>query len=117
DATAAGVSLDDFLAVDDDGPFSLHDPAALTRVLEDAGWTDVTVEQHTLGLPVGGGLPPGDAAEVALDVGPAPVLLTGMTDDLRHEAARAIADAFAAHVNDDGYVVLSGCVNVVTATR
>jgi SAM-dependent methyltransferase len=116
-ATGAGIDLDAFVATDDDGPFSLHDPAAVTRLLEGAGWLDVAVEQHVRPLPFAGGTSPAVAAEAALDVGPTRMVLTGLADDVVAAAQQAIGEAFAAHVDADGHVALAGAVNIVTARK
>ena len=116
-ATAAGVDLDDIVAADADGPFSLHDRAATARLLEGAGWADVSVEQHRLELPFAGGASPADAAVAALDYGPTRLVLSGMDEDVLDAAKRAISDAFADHVDNDGRIVLSAAINVVSATR
>ncbi|MGH3994172.1 MAG: class I SAM-dependent methyltransferase, partial [Pseudonocardiaceae bacterium] len=55
---------------DDDGPFSLYDPATVTALLTGAGWSHVTCTPHRLMLPFGGGLDPATAARSALDLGP-----------------------------------------------
>ena len=114
---ASGVELDEFLARDDEGPFSLSDTTQLTALLHDAGWSDVEIERHTLDLPFGGGLSPVDAAAAALDFGPTRILLTGAGDDVIRAAQDAIAEAFAAHLDGDRHVVLSAGVLIVTATR
>jgi ubiquinone/menaquinone biosynthesis C-methylase UbiE len=116
-STAAGVDLDVVVAADADGPFSLHDRAATARLLEDAGWADVSVEQHLLGLPFAGGASPADAAVAALDYGPTRLILSGMDEDVLDAAKRAISDAFADRVDNDGRIVLSAAINLVTARR
>ena len=99
------------------GPFSLHDRAATARLLEGAGWADVSVEQHLLELPFAGGTSPADAAVAALDYGPTRLVLSGMDDDVLDAAKRAISDAFADHVDNEGRIVLSAAINLVTASR
>jgi ubiquinone/menaquinone biosynthesis C-methylase UbiE len=114
---STGVSLDDLVASVDDSAWSLHDAAALVDLLERAGWRHVVVEDHSLAFPLGGGVPPAAAAKVALDVGPTRVLLTGLDDDVRDAAERAMIDALANYVDGDGNVVLSGRIHIVTANR
>jgi SAM-dependent methyltransferase len=114
-ATGGGIDLDVFIATDDDGPFSLHDPAAVTDLLEHAGWRDVAVEPHVCPLPFAGGTTPAAAAEAALDFGPTRMVLTGLDDDLVGAAQEAIGEAFAAHVDGNGQVALAGAINLVTA--
>lgn len=114
---ANGTDLEAFLAIDDEGPFSLSDTAQLTTLLNDAGWGDVDIDRHDLELPFGGGLSPSDAAAAALDFGPTRIALTDADPELIRAAQDAIATAFADHVDGDGHVVLSAGVLVVTARR
>lgn len=116
-STAAGVDLDDFVATDGDGPFSLHDPVVTAGLLDRAGWSDIAIEHHVLALPFAGGAPPAVAAGAALDFGPTRLVLSGMDDDVVRAAEGTIGEAFADHIDDDGRVTLSGAVNLVTATR
>lgn len=101
----------------DGGPFSLGDADAVRTLLTDAGWSDVTVTPHRLDLSFGGGLPPDDAAAAATDFGPTRIALDAMDDAGRADAVAAIADAFAAHTDANGHVVLAAEPIVVTARR
>lgn len=116
-STAEGVDLDDFVATDDEGPFSLHDPVAVNSLLARAGWSDIAIEHHSLALPFAGGAPPAAAARAALDFGPTRLVLSGMDDDVVRSAESAISKAFADHIDDEGHVVLSGAINLVTGAR
>jgi hypothetical protein len=60
---------------------------------------------------------PETGAGSALEVGPTRVLLAGMPDDVIEAARNAIGEAFSHHVDDDGHVVVSGRINLVTARR
>jgi ubiquinone/menaquinone biosynthesis C-methylase UbiE len=115
--TAAGGDLDQIMANDQEAAFSLHDPNAITRLLERGGWSRVRVEAHVLALPFAGGMGPAAAAEAALDFGPTRQLLTGMDDDVLRAAVGAISEALSAHLDGDGQVVLSGAINLVTAVK
>jgi SAM-dependent methyltransferase len=110
-----GVSVE--VPPDDEGQFSLHDPAAVTALLTQAGWADVECTPHRLTLPVGGGLDPASAADAALDFGPTRHVATRLADDDRAAAVAAIAAAFADHVDSSGHVHLDAQVLIVTATR
>lgn len=101
----------------DDGPFSLHDPDAVTALLQGAGWVDVACATHDLSLPFGGGLDPRAAARSALEIGPTQRVLAGVDDAVRDRAREAVAEALAAWVDTGGRVVLGGRVVVVTAHR
>jgi SAM-dependent methyltransferase len=115
-AATGDVDIDGVVPADDQGPFSLHDPAAIRALLEQAGWSKVNVDQHLLPMPFAGGAPPDVAATAALDFGPTRLLLQDADDDLIDAAVKAIADAFSEHVDSHGHVVLAGAINVVTGT-
>lgn len=115
-ATSDGTDLEAFVATDDEGPFSLHDPVVTTALLEDAGWRDVETAAHLLSLPFGGTLAPDAAAAAALGFGPTRLLLAGQPPAAVAAAEAAIAAAFADHLVD-GHVVLAGAVHLVTALR
>ena len=116
-STGAGVDLDAFLAADDDGPFSLHDPVAVAAMLAGAGWTDVGIAPQVLALPFAGGVTPAAAAEAALDFGPTRLVLSGQDAAVAAAARDAIAEAFADHTDADGNVALTGAIHVVTARK
>ena len=117
DSTANGVDLDEFVAIDGDGPFSLCDPIATSTMLERAGWSDIVIAPRSLLLPFAGGALPAAAAEAALDFGPTRLVLSGLGDDVVGAAQASISEAFADHVDRDGRVMLSGAINLVTASR
>lgn len=110
---ALGVVGENADLPDDAGPFSLHAPRPL---LEAAGWGDVEVVRRTLMLPFAGGLSPEAAAVAALDFGPVRTITTDLDERSRDAVKAAIAQAFEGHVDAGGHVVLSGQVNVVTAS-
>lgn len=114
--TANGVDLEVFVATDDEGPFSLHDPVAVTALLEGAGWTGISVEPHVLRLPFPGDTHPA-AARAALDFGPTRMMLSGLDDGVVAAAQDAIAEVLAEHLDADGQVVLAGTINLVTAAK
>lgn len=101
----------------DGGAFSLHDPGAVTSLLEHAGWRDVRIEHHDVALRLGGGTDPAGAANDALGVGPTRIATDGIDDALRAKVLARIEAVFADHVDQDGEVVMGGRVLVVTATR
>jgi SAM-dependent methyltransferase len=100
---------------DEPGPFSLADETHVRRVLGDAGWADVVVDELTLEEPH----PAGAAEEVAaLVVGQAPPLAMGLAEhpDRAAEVIGLLAEAYRPFERD-GSVVVAGSVNIVSATR
>lgn len=103
---------------DDDGPFSLHDPAVVTALLTGAGWSGVTCTPHRLSLPLGGGLDPASAAAAVFDSGPLRLVTIQLErDDDRIAVTEAISAALAGHVDGRGHVHLGARILLVTATR
>lgn len=102
---------------DDEGPYSLHDPAVIAELLTGAGWAEPATVAHRVALPFGGGVGPAEAADAALDFGPARVVTAGLGDADRARVVAAIAEAFADHLDADGHPVLEGTVLLTTARR
>jgi ubiquinone/menaquinone biosynthesis C-methylase UbiE len=100
---------------DDQGPFSLHDPAIVTALLTTTGWSDVTCMPHRLRLPLGGGLDPASAATAVYDCGPVRLVTAQLGEDHRAAVTAAITAALADHVGPDGHVHLGAKILVVTA--
>lgn len=116
-ALGALPHLADAAPPDDEGPFSLGDPAALAALLSLAGWDEVEIVPHRLPLPFAGGADAPTAARAALDFGATRTLLDGRPADEVAAAEAAIAIAFEPHLDEHGHVVLTGAVQVVTARR
>ena len=115
--TSDGVDLDEVIAADAKGAYSLHDEASVTELMRDTGWSGVAVEPRSLEFLIDGGVSSIAGAEAALDVGPTRVVMTGMPEDVIDAAKAAIREAFSHHVDDEGRVVLGGSINLVTAGR
>jgi ubiquinone/menaquinone biosynthesis C-methylase UbiE len=116
-STSEGTSIDDVIASDGEGPYSLHDPAHVTELLEGAGWRDVAVDPRTIDFLLEGGVLSAEGARASLDIGATRSLVGGLPDEVLDAAAEAIRDAYAERVNREGHVVLSGSINIVTARR
>jgi SAM-dependent methyltransferase len=110
----SGISPE--VPADDTGPFSLHDPAAVDALLTGAGWADVEVAAHEVLMPFPGDSPE-EAALAALDFGPTRTVMTGIEGPAADAAVAAIAEAFAAHLDADGRVLLEGSVRIIRARR
>jgi SAM-dependent methyltransferase len=100
---------------DDEGPYSLHDPAATERLLTRAGWTGVSQTTHDLTLVFAGGAAPREAAEASLDFGPTRVVTAGADEDTKAAVVAEVTDAFASRVDADGHVALGGRIRIVQA--
>ena len=100
-----------------EGAFSLHDAAVVSAILGSAGWREVRVEPHAVRLRLGGGLPPAQAAEAAIGIGPSRVLTTGVDDDTRQAVVEALVPVLGQHIDERGDVVLGGSVLRLTAQR
>jgi SAM-dependent methyltransferase len=102
---------------DDEGAFSLHDPAAVTALLTGAGWSGVTCTPHQLQLPLCGGMAPPLVAAAILDSGPVGRVTAQLDNDDRAAVATAITAALSDHVDSNGHVILTAHTLLVTATR
>lgn len=102
---------------DDGGPFSLSDPAAVTAMLERAGWHDVAWTPRAVRLRVGGGRDPQGAATVSMQLGPTRVVTKDLDGPTADAVRTALAARLAEHVDAEGHVVLDATIGIVTASR
>lgn len=105
------------------GPFSWGDDALITRTLEGAGWSEVTVTPQPLTLYLGGPASPEEAVVTSLAVGPLRAGLAALgespgTDvtELEDEIRAALVDAFTERHDGTGVPVGAKPV-IVTAQR
>jgi SAM-dependent methyltransferase len=96
------------------GPFSFADPARVTRIFTEAGWTAPRIEKLDLKLDVAAGLGLDAAVEQATNIGAAS---RALRDHPEHTVAAAVAsvrEALAEHVDGDS-VHLGGAMWLVEA--
>ena len=100
----------------DGGPFSFGDPATMTGVLTDAGWSEVRFEPHEVEMYAGGPGSVADAADLAVSVGALQMALAKAPPEVV-DAVRdgMIADHAPAH--DGVGVKFSGAIAIVTAVH
>jgi SAM-dependent methyltransferase len=98
------------------GAFRYADIDTLLALLDAAGFAELEVRDWRGSLPLGGNLPPADAARFALSAFASfgDLLATAATD-ARDEAHRSLTAQFAAH-HDAGAVRLPAHVRIVTGT-
>jgi hypothetical protein len=113
----ADRGIDAAVPPDDAGPFSLGDAAAVTSLLERAGWRDVAWTPVAVRLPVGGGCAPEEAADVSLQLGPTRIVTKDLAPDDLAAVRVAVAERLSQHVDDSGHVVLDATLGIVTARR
>jgi len=99
---------------DDPGPFSFGDPNRVTRILTEAGFTDIALEPVDVMLDLASGRGLDAAVAYTLDIGATSRALDGVSDILRAAAAGSIHDALTPYV-DNGRVPLAGAIWIVTA--
>jgi len=99
---------------DEPGMFAQADPTLVTRVLEQAGWRDITVTPRDIPLRLGDD--GADATEYLADVGVARRVLETVAEADRATAIATVADALDAIAGPDG-VWLGAGINLITATR
>ena len=99
---------------EDPGPFSFADAARVRRVLETAGFADVSLTSVDFTLDVGVGEGLDNAVSKALEIGPASRALDGQPDTARAAAEAEIRAALSEHARD-GAVPLAAAVWIVRA--
>jgi SAM-dependent methyltransferase len=99
------------------GPFRYADSDKLLALLDRAGFTKLDVRDWRGALPIGGGLPPAEAAHFALSsFSSFGELLAKAGDDALNEARRSLTTCFSHH-QQDGAVRMDACVRIVTGVR
>jgi SAM-dependent methyltransferase len=94
------------------GPFTLADPEVIESVLDAAGCTDVTIDDHR--APMWFGTDADDAFEVVS--GLLSWMTEGLDSDARSAAQEALRASIAAHATADG-VLYDSAAWIVSATR
>jgi SAM-dependent methyltransferase len=99
---------------DDPGPFSFADEQRVRRILDEAGFIDVTLipRDFLVDVGVGGGLD--NAVANSLALGPASRALDGQPGNVRAAAAAEIRAMLSTHARD-GAVPLAAAVWIVSA--
>ncbi|TAK25611.1 MAG: class I SAM-dependent methyltransferase [Myxococcaceae bacterium] len=99
------------------GPFRYADSDSLRSLLEGVGFAEIDVLDWRGALPIGGDLPPAEAAHFALSsFSSFGELLARAGDDAFDEALHALTTRFSLH-RRDGAVRLDASVLIVTGTR
>ena len=100
----------------DGGPFSFGEPATMTGVLTDAGWSEVRFDAHELDLYAGGPGSVADAVDLALAVGALQLALAKAPAEVVDAVREGlVADHAPAH--DGVGVKLTAAVAIVTGIR
>ena len=102
------------LAEDEPGPFGLADPDRFRRILRDAGWSDVHLDD--VRVPYDYGPEPEGAARHAAEIGVLRSLLDGLDDAQVARAMDALTDVMSEHATSEG-VRLDSRIWVARAVR
>jgi SAM-dependent methyltransferase len=97
------------------GPFGLADPDRVRRILGDAGWSDVELDDVCATYDYGA--EPATAAQHASEIGVFRVLLEDLDDEQTTRAMDALTVAMTEHATPAGGVQLDSRIWVVTAVR
>jgi SAM-dependent methyltransferase len=116
DALAQVVPGGDIAEPGQPGPFSLSSADALTTLLGDTGWDDVTVDGWTFPVPVGGARSLDDAVEFVRGGSLGRSMLAGVSAADERRALGCVRDALAPYVTADG-VMLPAAAWLVGATN
>jgi SAM-dependent methyltransferase len=112
-----GWGLDPDVPPVDEGAYSLSDAGHVDRLLGGAGWQDVTSEPRPMRLTAGGGLPPAEAAALAVSFGPARLVVDDLDEPRRRQVIATLATVLEDHVDEHGHVVLDATPILVSARR
>ncbi len=100
---------------DDPGPFSFADPDRVTRILSEAGFTDIGFTPHDVLFDISAGEGVAGAVAYTLEIGATSRALDGHPESVRQKVADDLRAAFTALATKDG-VFLAGAIWIVTAT-
>lgn len=98
------------------GPFRYAGGDKLTGLLDQAGFSDIQVNDWRGALPLGGGLPAAEAMRFALSAFSTGDLLAD-ADESVHVAVQQSLTALYARHEQDGIVRMDVCIHIVTGTR
>ena len=96
------------------GQFSWGDPARVRRILEAAGFQDVSLTSHDPAMPLAGRGGAAEAASFMLRVGPVVRATSDASEEQRKEVRAALEAFFQNHEGPQG-IVLQGAIWIVTA--
>jgi len=100
------------------GPFSLGDSERLRRILGDAGFSHLELEDQSGEITLGGSLTLDEAVDFALDLGPVGAMMRQAADagpDLRGRVRESVRAALAPHERSAGGVALEAAWRIVRA--
>lgn len=96
------------------GPFAFADRDRVQAILTEAGWHDVAIARHDLGLRAAASGQVTEATDFMTHVGPLARILAEADVALRTRVQEAVADVLRSHDTPEG-IVLQGSIWLVTA--
>jgi SAM-dependent methyltransferase len=99
---------------DDPSPFAFASEARVTRILREAGFSAIAMDQHALSLDIAIGKGLEVAVQSAFEIGPASRALEGHPPDVREAARQSVRDILTPYQRGD-HVALPGSIWLVTA--
>lgn len=99
---------------EDPGPFSFADPDRVRRILETAGFRNVTLEPHDVLLTLGGTTDPAEATSFIIEAGPLAATMIEADTATREAVWQAVYDALAPFHGPEG-IRMNGAVWIVSA--
>jgi hypothetical protein len=95
-------------------PFAFASEARVTRILREAGFNGIAMDQHAVSLDIAIGKGLEVAVQSAFEIGPASRALEGYPPDVREAARQSVRDILAPYQRGD-HVALPGSIWLVTA--
>jgi SAM-dependent methyltransferase len=96
------------------GPFALADADRTQRLLEQAGWRDVALDRHDVGMQIAPAHDLEGATDFAVTIGPLARMLGEMAPDARIPVREQVMRALRPYDSSDGFV-LTGSVWTISA--
>ena len=115
-AMAQHVGFPEPPAPDAPGPFAFADADRLRRILTDAGWVDIAIEDVQTTVTPGGARTTNEAVDFMLEDTFGKMLLAKADPEQRAAAVASLRDAYQEHLGGDG-IRLKAAVWVVTARQ
>lgn len=91
------------------GPFAFADPERVRRILEDAGFRDVRLEDHRTAMQLGASDDLDEIVDFAMQMGPAGAVLRDAPTEKIEQVAIAIRKALEPHRTDGGVRMDAAC--------
>jgi hypothetical protein len=99
------------------GPFAFANPERVRRILETAGFTNISIEPHEAALTMGGATTVEEAVDFVMEIGPIARLLVNTSADVRARVVEELHVALAPYATPGGVSMNGGAWIVYAQSR